>query len=236
MEQRQYRGPIDPVELAQHLVDRWDQGDTMAQALEDDEGLIVQIGQRTDGFFNDEPKNALTLAIEELEGGVRVTGGEQQWYSAGGGQIMLGGLIGFLPFFFTWPIGGGHDEQIDPQLTAQVWETIERYAEQVGGGLGAAQQLPRQPSAATGETTRLPSAATGPTTRLSEPAIGETTRLPSMHCPSCGTANPSGAERCRECGTFLQARNCPQCGVSNPATANFCMRCGTNLNATRSVG
>lgn len=39
-----------------------------------------------------------------------------------------------------------------------------------------------------------------------------------------------GAERCRECGTYLQARACPQCGVSYSATANFCMRYGSSLN------
>jgi ribosomal protein L40E len=213
MEQRIYRGMIDTDALAQYLLDTWDQGDTLAQALEGDEGIIVQIGQRTGGFFNDEPRNALTLALEPVADGMRVTLGEQQWYRAEGGQIMVGGLIGFLPFFFTWPLGGGRDEPVDPQLAAQVWESVERYTSQSGAATGETRRLPQRPGAATGETTRLPGAS----------------------CPSCGTANPPGAERCRECGTFLQARDCPQCGVSNPATANFCMRCGSNLSSMRTV-
>lgn len=213
MEQRIYRGSIDPVDMAQHLVEHWDQGDTVAQALEGDEGIIVQVGQRTGGFFSDEPHQALTLALEPVSDGLRVTLGEQQWYKAGG-QIMVGGLIGFLPFFFTWPLNGGRNEPVDPQLAASVWESVERYAQQNGAANMAARPLPRQPAAATGQTTRLP----------------------SLSCPSCGTENPDGAERCRECGTFLQARDCPQCGVSNPATANFCMRCGTSLGAARAVG
>jgi ribosomal protein L40E len=213
MEQRIYRGSIDPNALAQHLLDTWDQGDTLAQALEGDEGIIVQVGYRTDGFFNDEPQNALTLALEPLTDGVRVTLGEQQWYREQGGQIMVGGLIGFFPFFFTWPLGGGHDEPIDPQLAMQVWESVESYTRQSGATTGETRQLPQRASAATGETTRLY----------------------GVSCPSCGTDNTPGAERCRECGTFLQARDCPQCGVSNPATANFCMRCGSNLNSVRTV-
>jgi ribosomal protein L40E len=213
MEQRMYQGSIDPNELAQHLLDTWDQGDMVAQALEGDEGIIVQVGQRSGGFFSDEPHNALTLALEPVNDGLRVTLGEQQWYRDGGGQLIVGGLIGFFPFFFTWPLGGGRDEQIEPQLTSQVWETVERYARQYG--------------AATGATTRLP--------QQSATATGATTRLPGIHCPSCSTENPAGAERCRECGTYLQARDCPQCGVSNPATANFCMRCGSNLSSVRSV-
>lgn len=213
MEQRVYHGAINPNQLAQHLLDTWDQGDTMAQALEGDEGIIIQVGERSGGFFSDEPGNALTLALEPVSEGLRVTLGEQQWYRDGGGQIMVGGLIGFFPFFFTWPLGGRRDEPTDPQLTSQVWESIERYVQQYGAATGSTRRLSQQRSAVTGATTRLP----------------------DMACPSCGTANQLGAERCRECGTYLQARDCPQCGVSNPATANFCMRCGSNLSAVRTV-
>jgi ribosomal protein L40E len=213
MEQRMYHGAIEPNQLAQHLLDTWDQGDTTAQALESDEGIIVQVGQRSGGFFGDDPRNALTLALEPVSDGLRVTLGEQQWYRDSGGQIMVGGLIGFFPFFFTWPLGGGRDEPIDPHLTSQVWESVERYVQQYGAATGPTRRLPQQPSAATGATTRLP----------------------ALFCPSCGTENQPAAERCRECGTYLQARDCPHCGVSNPATANFCLRCGSNLKSQRSV-
>jgi ribosomal protein L40E len=228
MEQRVYQGNIDPNALAQYLLDTWEQGNTVAQALEGDEGIIVQVGQRSEGFFSDEPERALTLALEPLSDGLRVTLGEQQWYRDGGGQIMVGGLIGFFPFFFTWPLGGGQDEPVDPQLTSQVWESVERYVQQAGAATGTARQLPHQQGAATGATTRLP--------QQPGPATGATIRLPGIHCPSCGTENAPEAERCRECGTYLQARACPQCGVSNPATANFCMRCGSTLNSTRTAG
>lgn len=227
MEQRFYQGKLNPNTLTQHLLDTWDQGDTVAQALEGDEGLIVQVGQRSRGFFSDEPQSALTVALEPVSVGLRVTLGEQQWYRGGGGKIMVGGLIGFFPFFFTWPLGGGRDEPVDPQLTSHVWESIERYIQQDGAVSGGTRRLPQQPGAATGATTRLPQAPAA--------AAGATTRLASMDCPSCGTENVSAAERCRECGTFLQARACPQCGVSNPATANFCMRCGSSINAERAV-
>jgi len=213
MEQRVYQGTFDPNALAQHLLDTWNQGDTLAQALEGDEGIIVQVGQRSAGFFSDEPHSALTLALEPVDEGLRVTLGEQQWYRDGG-QIMVGGLIGFFPFFFTWPLGGGRTDPLDPQLTEQVWASVERYVQQYGAATGPTRRLPQQQGA-----------TTGPTTRLS-----------GMYCPSCGTENPAGVERCRECGTYLQARACPECGVSNPATANFCMRCGSRLSDIPAVG
>jgi hypothetical protein len=67
LEQRIYQGSIDPDVVAQHLLDSWDQEDTVAQAL------------------------------EPVSEGLRVTLGAQQWYRDGGGQIMVGGLIGFSP-------------------------------------------------------------------------------------------------------------------------------------------
>jgi ribosomal protein L40E len=214
MEQRVYQGTIDPDALVRYLLDTWNQGETAAQALESDEGIIVQIGQRHHGLLSDEPRSALTLALEPLREGLRVTLGEQQWYRDGGGQVMVGGLIGFFPFFFTWPLGGGQGKPVDPQLTQQVLQTVEQYIAQYGAVTGETRRLPQQAGAATGPTTRLD----------------------TLHCPSCGTENPAAAERCRECGTYLQARDCPQCGVSNPATAHFCMRCGNSLIDVRSVG
>ena len=166
------------------------------------------------------------MALEPVSDDLRVTLGKQQWYRDGGGQIMVGGLIGFFPFFFTWPLGGGRDEPVDPQLKSQVWESVERYVQQYGAATGATTRLPQQPDAATGATTRLPQPGA---------AMGTTSRLPGIHCPSCGTDNMTEAERCRECGTYLQAHACPQCGVSNPATANFCMRCGSTLSSTRTI-
>lgn len=213
LEQRVYSGSIDPNGLAQHLIDTWDAGETAAQALEGDEGIIVQVGQRTGGLFSDAPKSALTLALEPVGDGLRVSAGEQEWYRDGG-QLMVGGLIGFFPFFFTWPLGGGRGDPVDPQLAARVWESVEGYARQYGAAPSASRPLAQRPG----------------------PATGATTRLGGVSCPACGVENPAGAERCRECGTFLQAQACPQCGVSNPATANFCMRCGSSLRGERAVG
>lgn len=156
MEQRLYQCTIDPNAFAQHLLATWDQGDTVAQALEGDEGNIVQVGQRSRGFFSDKPQSALSVALEPVSDGLRVTLGEQQWYRDGGGQLMVGGLIGFFPFFFTWPLGGGCDEPVAPQMTSHVWESVERYVQQYGAVISVTRRLPQQPVAATGATTRLP--------------------------------------------------------------------------------
>ena len=76
---------------------------------------------------------------------------------------------------------------------------------------------------------------------------------PDIHCPYCGTRNPAGAQRCKQCGGDLvggQARAsgqvlgahrsgpaqpvaCPACGASNPATVFNCGQCGASLAETR---
>jgi ribosomal protein L40E len=204
MEQRIYHGPIEPRRLAQALLDEWDQGETVAQALEAEGGVVVQIGQREVGWFGEEePRQALTLGIERLDDGVRVGMGQQQWYREGG-QIFVGGLIGFFPFFFAWPLGDlfrGPGSPPDAELPAQIWRSVERFTAREG-------------------------AATGPTRRLA-----------TVPCPSCGVANPQGAQRCSACGSALDQRACPTCGSTNPPGARFCIQCGNQLVAdTRAVG
>lgn len=200
MEQRTYHGQIDERDLAQHLVDEWDRDETIAQALEAEGGVIVQIGQRGGGWFGDEPRQALTVGIEPLEDGVRVTMGQQQWYKAGG-QVIVGGLIGFFPFFFAWPLGGlfGGDEELDAALPARIWQTVERYASQYG--------------AATGPTRRL-STMTCPACGVANPqgaafcsACGAA--LAPADCPQCGASNPPGANFCIRCGANLRGEPGP---------------------------
>ena len=52
-----------------------------------------------------------------------------------------------------------------------------------------------------------------------------------MHCPSCHTANPTGANFCLNCGAALP-RVCPSCQEALPPDAKFCMACGQALTAT----
>ena len=193
MEQRIYHGPIDPVALARHLLDTWDRGETVAQAIETDDGVLVQIGQRSGGLFSDEPRQALAVGIEPLPDGVQVTLGQQRWHK-GGGRGVIGGLIGIFPFFFTWPppdIFGGGGEPIDQGLRARVWQSIEAFTGRRG-------------------------AVTGPTRRLDSvgcPACGVANPAGAAYCSACGAS--LGPVACPRCGASLppSARFCIQCGA-----------------------
>ena len=166
MEQRTFQGQRAPEGLAQALLDAWDQGATIAQAFGEPDRVIVQIGQREAGWFGDEPRQAITLDLHAVDHGLEVVMGQQQWYRDGG-TIMVGGLLGFLPFLFTFPLGrlfGGDD--MDATLPSQIWQTIERYTAQFGP--------------ATGKTQRLVS--------ISCPECGVANPQGAAYCSACGSA------------------------------------------------
>jgi len=205
MEQRVYHGTIDPIELANTLVEQWDVEETIAQALQDETHVIVQIGQREGGWFSDEPRNAITLGIEPIADGVQVTMGQQEWFKDTQIQFIGGGLIGLFPFFFAWPLGRlfGGDDDIDQHLPGQIWRSIEQYAASVGG-------------AATGATRRLDSRAC-PRCGVANPPVAE-------RCSACGTS----------LAVAPPDSHCPECGSNNPPNANFCLQCGRQLRQTTS--
>ncbi len=196
MEQRVYNGAIQPEGLAQALLDEWDTNDTIAQAFGEGDRMVVQIGQREAGFFSDEPHQALTLDIQSVEDGVQVTMGQQQWYKDTGVQIFAGGLLGFFPFFFTFPLGDFFgDGGIDQTLPGRIWQSIDRYTQNIG--------------AATGKTQRLSTVAC-PNCGVANPMMAErcsacgTNLTTRSGCPRCGHANPPGANFCNRCGTDLR--------------------------------
>ncbi len=210
MEQRVYQGSISAEGLAGALLDQWDRDETVAQAFTEPGRAIVQVGQREGGWFSDEPHQAIALDIEEAGDGLHVTMGQQQWIKENGMQIFAGGLLGFFPFFFTFPLGQFLGEgTIDQTLPGQLWQSVDRFA----GNVNAAPVADQVTSNA-----------------HAGPATGKTQRLATIACPQCGVANPMGAERCSACGNgLLAAPTCSQCGHANPPGARFCNRCGTGL-------
>ncbi len=206
MEQRVYQGAIRPERLAEALLDEWDRDDTIAQAFGEDDRIVVQIGQREGGLFSDEPHQCLTLDIEHVDDGVQVTMGQQQWFKGGGTQIFAGGLIGFFPFFFTFPLGRlfGDGDGIDQSLPGRIWQSIDRYVASTGAT-----------APATGKTTRLATVAC--------PECGVANPLGAQRCSACGTQ-------------LASTPACPQCGHTNPPGASFCNRCGQKLNSAASPG
>lgn len=138
MEQRIYRGEIDPEQLADYLVMHFDpQENIQAQRIGQGRSLLVQIGR---GDVPEELRDAVTVAIaessDEAGDGITVTLGQQQWLTPQ--RATFGAVIGLVSLLITpfalfallWPLSeavGSHT------MIGDIWNTIDQYVVMQGG-------------------------------------------------------------------------------------------------------
>jgi ribosomal protein L40E len=195
MEQRTYRGEIDPESLAKALVARFDHGDLMAQTVRGDEGhLIVQVATREWGWGA--ARSALTIGIARVEGGVRVTVGQQRLLDAAASLAAtgLGALINPLSL-----LGRIDDIARDVgkiTLPDQVWDAVEHYVDSVGAKLGMSEKqlVVACPYCGVGNPVGAGSCSA---------CGGSLVEVQPVACPKCGFVLPRDACFCSRCGTKL---------------------------------
>jgi DNA-directed RNA polymerase subunit RPC12/RpoP len=191
MEQRIFHGELEPQELAQVLLAHFNQNNYRAQQFGSEEQIVVQIATRE--MRRAGGQTALTVTLREVEDGVAVQIGKQDWL---GVAASLGETV-----FTAWrnPFGLIHRlddlaQDIDHlQLSDRVWELIEASARAAGATFELSKRLRRLVCSYC---------------RSANP-VGE----PS--CIACGA--PLGEEQpdtCPNCGFVLNANDtrCPNCG------------------------
>jgi DNA-directed RNA polymerase subunit RPC12/RpoP len=191
MEQRIFHGELEPQELAQVLLAHFNQNNYRAQQVGSEEQIVVQIATRE--MRRAGGQTALTVTLREVEDGVAVQIGKQDWL---GVAASLGETV-----FTAWrnPFGLIHRlddlaQDIDHlQLSDRVWELIEASARAAGATFELSKRLRRLVCSYC---------------RSANP-VGE----PS--CIACGA--PLGEEQpdtCPNCGFVLNANDtrCPNCG------------------------
>ena len=195
MEQRTYRGDIDPEGLADALVMRFSYGDLVAQKVEGPgRHLLVQIATRERGWGS--ARSALSVGIAPVEGGVRVTMGAQRWLDAVASLAVTG--VGALlnPFFLLGRIDDIARDVGKLTLGDQVWEAVEHYFESIGAQLGLTekQMLVTCPYCGVGNPV-------GAGTCLA--CGGSLAQEQPPACPRCGFVETKGARFCSRCGAAL---------------------------------
>ncbi len=137
MDQKTYHGEINPQELADVLVSRFDQGDLMARKTGRPDRVVVQISTRAHRR-RDDPHTSLAVTIARAEDGVTVTVGEQQVLGIAADLVQTG--IGALlnPLSLLGEIDDIARDVSKLNLPDQVWEVVEEYCRSVGAGLGLA--------------------------------------------------------------------------------------------------
>jgi hypothetical protein len=191
MDRRVFHGNINPSEIAQALVAEFNQGNTQAQMLGESNNLTVQIASSQ--WARSGGKTALTVNLQQIEDGVMVQMGEQQWFgvAASLGQTALATLLN--PINLLGRLDDIAQDVSSLQMTEKVWQIVTREM----NAAGASQQLSERLSRITCEYC----GAANP--------VGEAT------CVACGA--PLGKEQpkaCSNCGYVLthQEKYCPNCG------------------------
>ena len=193
MDQRTYHGKIDPDQVVNALIARFNQGSTAAQRLGLGDRAIVQIGT-LDRYRRVE--NGLTVTITQTADGVNVSVGQQAWLDAAAdlAQAGLGAL--FNPLSLLGKLDEVARDVSSFGLPQQVWETVEKYCRSVGAGLGGSAQ-----------TTALVCAYCGAANQPGAPTcvgcgapLGE---VQPVYCPHCGQVAAHGTKFCARCGAKL---------------------------------
>ena len=179
------------------MVARFNHGDLVAQKVVGQEGhLMVQIATREWGWGA--ARTALSVGIAPVEGGVRVTLGQQRWLDAAASLAItgLGALINPLSL-----LGRIDDIARDVgklTLPDQVWDTVEHYCKSVGARLGLAEkQL----------VVTCPYCGVGNPVGAGKCSAcgGSLAEVQPIACPKCGFIMSRDARFCSRCGTKLSA-------------------------------
>lgn len=193
MDSRYFHGDITPDQIVQALVARFDHGNLRAQQIGDGDHVVVQIATRD--FHTSGGQTALSVRIEQIEDGVAVQMGEQDWLgvAASLGQTLISSFLN--PLAVIYRLDDLAQDINSLNLSQSVWEEIESVARSAGASYELSERLRRI-------VCEYCLTANPP----DEPS-----------CIACGA--PLGGSQlftCKNCGfvvTETETR-CPQCGYS----------------------
>lgn len=203
MEQRTYRGAVDPNGLADYLVNMFNQGyRSVAQKVGQGDQLLVQIGHgRHSGLRG--IRNAIGVSIVRSPDGVSVSIGQSSWLNLDD-PAMGGMLIGaiFFPPLLIFPLLRGVRSYA---LYTDIWNAIDAYCMQAGA---------TQASSATEHGVYCP-------------RCGVLNHEEARFCTACGDnlhATPAPAPTMASAAQVV----CAECHQTVAAT-KFCGNCGARL-------
>lgn len=197
MEQRTYRGNVDPEGLADYLVSTFDQGyNTVAQKVGQGNQFLVQVGHGRYGGRNG-IRHAIGVSIVRNGDDVNVAVGQSNWL-----DLATPGLVGTLfasiwfPPLLIFPLLRGIRNFA---IYGQIWDAVETYCTQRGA-------TQAQTTVAHGVTC---------------PHCGVLNHENAQFCSTCGTPltppQPAATAQavCAECHqTVPIGRYCGNCGAA----------------------
>lgn len=194
MERRIFHGSVKPVDAAHALLAEFNRGNLRAQALGEQEKMIVQIATRPGAPSGGD--TALTVSLQTCEDGIMVEIGQQTWL----GVAASLGTTAFWALRNPFNLLGRLDDIAQDieniQLSERVWQVIGREVQAAGASMALSERLRSVicEYCGTGNPVGEGSCiACGAPMGKSQPGT----------CRFCGFVIKSGEVRCPNCGKIL---------------------------------
>jgi hypothetical protein len=141
MSQRIYHGEISPKQVAEAIIAHFHRGNYKTQRIGSGEQVMVQIA--TSQIRRSGGQTALSVTIRQVEDGITVDVGKQAWLgiAASLGQTALQAIRNPLSLIGRLDDIAQDIESL--QLTEEIWEVIDQFAQTVGTGFALSERLQR---------------------------------------------------------------------------------------------
>ena len=190
MDRRIFHGNITTREIGQALVAQFNRGNLRAQQFSKKGKIIVQIATLSRPISGG--STALTIYLEPVEDGVAVQVGEQAWLgiAASIGTTLLS--LWRSPFNLIHRL-----DDIAQEISEQVWQVIENYAQMKGATFELSERLRRMRC----EYCETANPVGEPRCIACGAPLGD---VQPDTCPNCGYVIESGEKICPNCNHVLE--------------------------------
>jgi ribosomal protein L40E len=191
MDRRVFHGNITPTDVALALMAEFNQGNTQTQLLGESGNLTVQIASSQ--YSRSGGRTALSVNLQQIEDGVMVQVGEQQWLgvAASLGQTAISALLN--PLNLLGRLDDIAQDVSSLQLNEKIWQIVANVVR----ATGASQELSERLSSVTCEF------------------CGAANPVGASTCEACGAPlGKAQPKACPKCGYVLthDEKFCPNCG------------------------
>jgi hypothetical protein len=194
MDRRIFHGNITTREIGQALVAQFNRGNLRAQQFSKKGKVIVQIATLSRPMSGG--STALTIYLEPVEDGVAVQVGEQAWLgiAASIGTTLLS--LWRSPFNLIHRLDDIAQDVENIQISDQVWQVIENYAQMKGATFELSERLRRMKC----EFCETANPVGEPRCIACGAPLGD---VQPDTCPNCGYVIESGEKICPNCNHGL---------------------------------
>jgi hypothetical protein len=191
MDRRIFHGNITPTDVARALIAGFNQGNLQTQLIGDNNNLTVQIASSQ--WAHSGGRTALTVNIQQIEDGVMVELGQQEWLgvAASMGTTVISAVLN--PINLLGRLDDIAQDINNLQLNEKIWQVVEC----VTRAAGASQELSERLSSVTCEF------------------CGSANPVGESDCVACGAPlGKAQPKSCSKCGYVLEHDEnfCPNCG------------------------